>query len=103
MHITIREGHDFVMDISSECSLLHLLVISSGATVANVISDGVVEQHGILGNHADMSSQRCLFHLRKDDEKVISSLDSVYVCVYIYKHAVTVILKTRLYDFCLYY
>lgn len=85
MHITIREGHDFVMDISSECSLLHLLVISSGATVANVIPDGVVEQHGILGNHADMSSQRCLFHLRKDDEdKVIRSL----VC------AIIVITKT---------
>lgn len=85
MHITIREGHDFVMDISSECSLLHLLVISSGATVANVLPDGVVEQHGILGNHADMSSQRCLFHLRKDDEdKVIRSL----VC------AIIVITKT---------
>lgn len=85
MHVTIREGHDFVMDISSECSLLHLLVISSGATVANVIPDGVVEQHGILGNHADMRSQRCLFHLRKDDEdKVIRSL----VC------AIIVITKT---------
>lgn len=85
MHVTIREGHDFVMDISSECSLLHLLVISSGATVANVLPDGVVEQHGILGNHADMRSQRCLFHLRKDDEdKVIRSL----VC------AIIVITKT---------
>lgn len=85
MHVTIREGHDFVMDISSECSLLHLLVTSSGATVANVLPDGVVEQHGILGNHADMSSQRCLFHLRKDDEdKVIRSL----VC------AIIVITKT---------
>lgn len=85
MHITIREGHDFIMDISSYSSLLHLLVISSGATVANVIPDGVVEQHGILGNHADMRSQRCLFHLKKDDEeKVIRSL----VC------AIIVITKT---------
>lgn len=63
LYITIREGHDFLMDISSYGSLLHLLVTSRDATVANIIPDGVVEKHSILGNDANVSSQRDLLHL----------------------------------------
>lgn len=69
--VTFGEGHDFIVYISSQSSLLHLLVTSRDAAVADVIPDGVVEKHGILGNHADMSSQRCLLHLRKDNEDIV--------------------------------
>lgn len=69
--LTFREGHDFIMYVSSYSSLLHLLVAGRDAAVADVVLDGVVEKHGILGNHADMSSQGYLLHLRRDDKDVV--------------------------------
>lgn len=73
VNLTFREGHDFIVYISSYSSLLHLLVAGRDAAVANVVLDGVVEKHGILGNHADMSSQRYLLHLRRDDRDLVST------------------------------
>lgn len=62
------------MDISSYGSFLHLLVASRDAAVANIIPDGVIKKNSILGNHADVSSQRCLLHLRNDNRNEISSV-----------------------------
>ncbi len=63
------------MNISSYGSLLHLLVSGADAAIPNVLLDGVVEKHSILGNHADVSSQRFLLHLRRDNhDMVITSL-----------------------------
>lgn len=77
--LTFRKAHDFIMDISSYSSLLHLLVTSGDAAVADVVLDGVVEKHRILGDHADMGSQGCLLHLRKDDEDI--AITSPGVCL----------------------
>lgn len=77
--LTFRKAHDFIMDISSYSSLLHLLVTSGDAAVADVVLDGVVEKHRILGDHADMGSQGCLLHLRKDDEDM--AITSPGVCL----------------------
>lgn len=52
--ITFGEGHDFVVDVGGEGGLLHLPVGGGDASVADVVLDGVVEQHGVLGNHADV-------------------------------------------------
>lgn len=79
---TFRECHDFIMYVSSQSGLLHLLVTSGDAAVADVIPDGVVEEHGVLGNHADMSSQRSLLHLRKEGI-VLFDMYSCY-CVHLW-------------------
>lgn len=71
---TFREGHDFIVYICGYSGLFHLLVTGCDAAVANVFPDGVVEKHRILGNHANMSSQRHLFHLRKDNAMTKGSL-----------------------------
>lgn len=62
---TFRKAHDFIMDISSYSRLFHLLVTGGDAAIANVVLDGVVKKHRILGNHADVASQRRLLHLRR--------------------------------------
>ncbi len=64
MVLTLQEGYDFVMDVSSDGSLLHLLVRSSNSTVADVISNVVIKQDGILRYDANVSAQRGLLHLR---------------------------------------
>lgn len=56
-YATFRKPHDFIMYVSSQRSLLHLLVISADAPIADVVLDGVIEKDGILRNHADVGSQ----------------------------------------------
>lgn len=77
------------MDISGYCSLLHLLVTSRDAAVANVIPNGVVEKNSVLGNDTDVTSQRCLLHLRKHNEAKVSSecaskhINSTVTCAFL--------------------
>lgn len=71
LKVTFRESHDFVVYVRSQSSLLHLPVSSRDAAVADVISNGVIEEHSILGNHTDVRSQRPLLHLSKDNEVVV--------------------------------
>ena len=43
--------------------LLDLRVARVPAAIADVVADGVVEQHGILRHHADRGAQRLLRHV----------------------------------------
>lgn len=61
--LTVGEGKDAVVDVGSPGCLLHLLVGGQDAPVADVVGDGVVEEHRVLGHHPDVSAQRRLLHL----------------------------------------
>lgn len=56
------------MDVGSDGGLLHLLVVGGDAAVADVVLDGVVEEHRVLGDHADVGSKRRLLYLWGDGE-----------------------------------
>lgn len=64
MVLTVRESYDFVMDVSSNRSLLHLLVTSSNSTVTDVVPNIVIKQDGVLRDDANVGAQRGLLHLR---------------------------------------
>ena len=61
--LTVGEGKDAAVDVSSLGCLLHLLVSGQDPSVADVVGDGVVEEHRVLGHHADVGTQRRLLHL----------------------------------------
>lgn len=64
MVLTVRESYDFVMDVSSNRSFLHLLVRSSNSTVTDVVPNIVIKQDGVLRDDTNVSAQRGLLHLR---------------------------------------
>lgn len=64
MVLTVRESYDFVMYVSGNRSLLHLLVSSSNSTVTDVVPDVVIKQDGVLRDDPNVSAQRGLLHLR---------------------------------------
>lgn len=51
------------MDVGGDGGLLHLAVAGGDAAVADVVLNGVVEEHRVLRDHADVRSQRRLLHL----------------------------------------
>lgn len=55
--LTIGEGEDAVVDVCSPRRLLHLLIGGLHPPVADVVGDGVVEEHGVLGHHPDVGTQ----------------------------------------------
>lgn len=61
--LTVREGKDAVVDVGGAGCLLHLLVGGQDPAVADVVGDGVVEEHRVLGHHPDVGAQRRLLHL----------------------------------------
>lgn len=52
------------MDVSSPGCLLYLLVSGQDPSIADIVGDGVVEEHRVLGHHPNVSTQRSLLHLR---------------------------------------
>lgn len=56
------------MDVSSLRCLLHLLVSGQDPSIADVVGDGVIEEHRVLGHHPDVSAQRRLLHLGRQGE-----------------------------------
>src|SRR4029434_6022941 len=63
--LTLGESEDVLVDICGLCSLLHLLVASGDASVADVVPQAGIEQHRVLGHHPDVGAQRALLHLRR--------------------------------------
>lgn len=61
--VTVGEGLDLVVDVGGDGGLLHLAVAGGDAAVADVVLDGVVEEHRVLRDHADVRSQGRLLHL----------------------------------------
>ena len=57
--IPLRRHPDEAVDLRQLRRLLHLGIAGVPAAVADVVADGVVEQHGILRHHADRGAQRC--------------------------------------------
>lgn len=51
------------MDVSSPGCLLYLLVSGQDPSIADIVGDGVVEEHRVLGHHPNVSTQRSLLHL----------------------------------------
>lgn len=51
------------MDVSSPSCLLYLLVSGQDPSIADIVGDGVVEEHCVLGHHPNVSTQRSLLHL----------------------------------------
>ncbi len=48
------------MDLRRARSRLHLLIRRVNAPIADVVADGFIEQHGILGHDAQLAAQRVL-------------------------------------------
>lgn len=61
--VTVGEGLNLVVDVGGDGGLLHFAVAGGDAAVANVVLDGVVEEHRVLRDHADVRSQGRLLHL----------------------------------------
>lgn len=85
------------MDVGSDGGLLHLLVVGRDAAVADVVLDGVIEEHRVLGDHADVGSKRRLLHLRGDREDgaiiilvrglVVNTHSNITKCYYMLEEA----------------
>ena len=58
--VAVRRHADEVVDLRQPRRLLDLGVARVPAAVADVVADGVVEQHGVLRHHADRGAQRRL-------------------------------------------
>ena len=58
--VAFRRQPDEAVDLRHPRRLLHLGVGRVPAAVADVVTDGVVEQHRVLRDHADGGAQRCL-------------------------------------------
>ena len=58
--ISLRRHPDEAVDLRQPRRLLHLGIGGVPAAVADVVADGVVEQHGVLRHHADRRAQRRL-------------------------------------------
>ncbi len=58
--VALRQRLDEVTDLGHFRGLLHFLIGSAGASVADVVGNRVVEQHSILRNHADRGAQALL-------------------------------------------
>src|SRR3984893_19472507 len=61
--IALRLHADEITDLSEARGLLHLRIARIPTAVANVVTDRVVKQHGILGDHPDGRAQRLLRHV----------------------------------------
>ncbi|KAG1246977.1 hypothetical protein G6F65_020402 [Rhizopus arrhizus] len=55
--VAVGHGHDQVMDVRQPCGSLDVGVGGAGPAVADVVVDGVVEQHRVLRHHADRRPQ----------------------------------------------
>src|SRR5262249_1262336 len=54
---------DQIAKLGSECCLAHFVFRSLRSAVGDVVIDAVVEEHGILGHHADGAAETILPHL----------------------------------------
>ena len=61
--VAVRRHADEIVDLGEPRRLLDLGIGRLPAAVADVVADGVVEQHGVLRNHADGGAQRLLRHV----------------------------------------
>ena len=61
--VAVRRHADEAVDLREPRGLLDLGVARLPAAVADVVADGVVEQHGVLRDHADRGAQRLLRHV----------------------------------------
>lgn len=61
--LTLRKLQDPAVYVSSHGGSLHLLSAGWHVAAPDVVSDGVVEEDGVLGNHANVSPQGRLMHL----------------------------------------
>lgn len=66
--LTIRKRKDAVVDVSSPGCLLHLLVSGQDPAIADIVGNGVVEEHRVLGHHPNVSTQGSLLHLGSGEE-----------------------------------
>src|SRR6476660_3367814 len=58
--VALRQRYDKVVDLGKFRRLAHLAVAGLWAPIADVVENGVVEQHGVLGDHADGGAERAL-------------------------------------------
>ena len=65
---TFREGLDLLMNVGSDGCFLHLTITGRNAPVADVVSDVVIEQDGVLRHHSNMGTQRSLLHLHNENK-----------------------------------
>ncbi|NJM32738.1 MAG: hypothetical protein HC848_07675, partial [Limnobacter sp.] len=61
--VTIGQAFNKAMDVCGVCSRFNFGLTGARAPIANVIRNGVVKQHGILGHDANLRAQRLLLHL----------------------------------------
>ena len=58
--ILVRESDDFVMYSRTLSSSFHIVVFALLVAVLDVVQDGVVEEHSVLGYHSDITTQAFL-------------------------------------------
>ena len=61
--VAVGQAHDEIVDAGQPRRFLHLRRARRRVAVGDVVIDGVVEQHGVLGDHADGGAQGLLRHL----------------------------------------
>mmetsp|Transcript_28399 Transcript_28399/g.67582 ORF Transcript_28399/g.67582 Transcript_28399/m.67582 type:complete len:251 (-) Transcript_28399:186-938(-) len=59
----LGEVHDRVVDLGRLGSLFHVVLGGVRAPVRQIVLDGVVEEHRVLGHHSDGLPQRLLLHI----------------------------------------
>lgn len=62
--VALGEAQNPLMDLRHLGGVFHLPVRGQGIPVANVIANGVVEQHSVLGDHANCLAQAGLGDFR---------------------------------------
>lgn len=67
--LTFRERQDGIMNACSLSSSLYLTVPSCDTAIADIVSNGVVEEDSVLGHNSNVRSERDLGHLRPKDQK----------------------------------
>src|SRR5262245_35191867 len=60
--VALRQGHNELMNLRKPRRLAHFGGTRAGLAIADIVLDRVIEQHGILRDHADCGPERGLRH-----------------------------------------
>lgn len=92
--VTVGECLNLVVDVGGDGGLLHLAVARGDTAVANVVLDGVVKEHRVLRDHADVLSQGRLLHLGEGEGRQGGGEKVLYNCTHLITLCDTIVRTT---------